>query len=208
MPALVRATLNFDRDVACHDALMVAQALRRAALSIYGPEAPPALSGHDTQGPARGHAHPYWLPWDADGDGALDHCLVILHDPTLITTITAVDHLMGPVPATVQWESAAPALARDWVSVTPWVPLRFPHAHPGAAYMEQLQAECTEHGLPGPTVIEARPVQGWRTRPGWPHSHLFWHLRFPVPVWGPFALGRGAHAGLGLFQALEDGGGA
>ena len=64
--------------------------MRLAALARYGWEmdpqtgrrvaqAPPEISGREaTGGPLRdpGHAHAFWLPEDADGDGKIDHVCV------------------------------------------------------------------------------------------------------------------------------------
>ena len=200
MTSLMLATLTFERPVPIHDALLVAQGLRRATLSLCGPDAPSSLTGHEASGPAQGHRHPYWLPCDRHHDGTISACLVLADDPQTLATIAQVTHLVGPVPAMVNWEPTTPVQASEWVSATPWVPLRFPHGPAAPAYIEQIQTECGARGLPVPQVLAARPTEGWRTRPGWPRQHILWHLQFPQPILGPFALGRGAHSGLGLFQ--------
>ena len=60
--------------------LRIGEVLRRA-LRARGPSggAPPQLSGRGPDGPLRDdpqHAHAFYLPEDADGDGAIDHLVV------------------------------------------------------------------------------------------------------------------------------------
>ena len=62
------------------DAVRVGEALRRAAMGVarrmLGEDAlPPELSGHD-QDCGNRHGHAFWLPEDADHDGAIDHLCV------------------------------------------------------------------------------------------------------------------------------------
>ena len=67
------------------ETLPVAEALRRALMSIYGRLTErngergrsPVFSGKDENGqPLGGHGHAYYLPTDEDGDGRLDHLTV------------------------------------------------------------------------------------------------------------------------------------
>ncbi len=62
------------------DALRIGEALRAAAMGrakvLLGADAlPPELSGHEQESGNR-HGHAFWLPEDADGDGAIDHLWV------------------------------------------------------------------------------------------------------------------------------------
>ena len=62
------------------DALRIGEAMRAAAMGLakrlLGADAlPPELSGHD-QASGNRHGHAFWLPEDADGDGAIDHLSV------------------------------------------------------------------------------------------------------------------------------------
>jgi CRISPR-associated protein Csb2 len=62
------------------DTLRIGEVLRRALMARC-PEGvvPPELSGRDVNGPLRGdpqHAHAFYLPEDADGDGWIDHLIV------------------------------------------------------------------------------------------------------------------------------------
>jgi CRISPR-associated protein Csb2 len=71
------------------ETLPVAEATRRALLSIYGRLTEhngvrgrsSVLSGKDQDGyPLTGHSHAYYLPTDEDGDGRLDHLTVVARD--------------------------------------------------------------------------------------------------------------------------------
>lgn len=202
---LLYASLAFPDPPVVGRALHVAAALRRATLLAYGPDAPPALSGHHQGQPARGHRHPFWLPVDADHDGRIDACWVIVPDASVLSAILRVRRLDPPWAATVTWHPAQPAAALQWASASPWVPQRFPHGSPAAAYRAQLLADCAERGWPAPTVLDAQMTPAWDHRPGWPAHHILWRVRFPTPILGPFALGRGAHMGVGLFLPQEVG---
>lgn len=70
------------------DTLRIAEIMRLAAMAKFGwtivdgkrrPNAPSVISGYGDDGkPLRhdGHAHAFWLPEDADSDGAIDHLIV------------------------------------------------------------------------------------------------------------------------------------
>jgi CRISPR-associated protein Csb2 len=65
------------------DALRLGEAMRHGVMGlakrILGADAlPPELSSHDLE-PGNRHGHAFWLPEDADGDGAIDH--VLIHAP-------------------------------------------------------------------------------------------------------------------------------
>lgn len=200
---LLYASLDFPVPPPVGQALRVATALRRAALLAHGPDAPPTLSGHSAGQPARGHRHPFWLPVDANQDGWVDGCWVIVPDTTVLSQILRVNHLDSPLSAVVTWQPAQPMAAMQWASHSPWVPQRFPHGSAPAAYRDQLAADCAERGWPAPTVLDAQMTPAWEHRPGWPAQHVLWRIRFPTPILGPFALGRGAHIGVGLFLPQE-----
>lgn len=70
------------------DAVRVGEAMRRAVMSqsnraLRGKPLPSELSGHGLDDDNR-HSHAFWLPDDADQDGAIDHLLV--HVPAGFTT--------------------------------------------------------------------------------------------------------------------------
>ncbi len=70
------------------DTVRIAEIMRLAAMAKFGwtivdgkrrPSAPPVISGYGDDGkPLRDdrHAHAFWLPEDADGDGEIDHVTV------------------------------------------------------------------------------------------------------------------------------------
>lgn len=83
--AMVRHAAQFAlsgaEPVSVRQTLVVAEALRRAAMSKYGNlgggGASEVLAGKDAEGkPLRGNRHAHWVPVDADGDGLLDTALV------------------------------------------------------------------------------------------------------------------------------------
>jgi hypothetical protein len=108
--------------------------------------------------------------------------------------------------------------AREWISVTPFVPPRH-YRHGRGALAEwltnELIRECSNHGLPAPESV--RPMgRAWlqggrsfrwmefrRNRKGDPSRVGYgFQLKFAEPVSGPFALGYGCHFGLGQFCAV------
>lgn len=70
------------------DTVKIAEIMRLAAMAKFGwtivdgkrrPNAPSVISGYGDDGrPSRhgGHAHAFWLPEDADGDGEIDHIVI------------------------------------------------------------------------------------------------------------------------------------
>lgn len=70
------------------DTVKIAEIMRLAAMAKFGwtmidgkrrPKAPSVISGYgDDNKPLRddGHAHAFWLPEDADGDGEIDHIVI------------------------------------------------------------------------------------------------------------------------------------
>jgi len=182
------------------------------------------FSGKGKDGkPLEGHRHAFYLPYDEDGDGRLDHLIVYSAAPFDSEELKAIDSLRSV------WQPNArpdvncvlvrlsPALdtqASQWVSATPFVTSR--HYRKGrGTYVEWLNneviKECSFHGLPKPVNIEwipstihtAHPVR-WmefqRNRKGRTSFRGYGCLlAFDESVIGPFALGAGCHYGLGLF---------
>ena len=74
------------------DTVKIAEIMRAATMSKFGHEivdgkkrynAPPVISGRGEDGKPLGddhHGHAFWLPEDADGDGAIDHIVVYAAD--------------------------------------------------------------------------------------------------------------------------------
>jgi CRISPR-associated protein Csb2 len=137
------------------DTLPVAEAARRALMSIFGRLTEvngvrgrsPILAGKDAFGtPLSGHRHAYFLPTDEDADGRLDHLTVYAAEGFGPNELRALErlHLINrhsPHPlrvlllatssadlATLKARSPRSPLARSnvWVSATPYVVTRHP----------------------------------------------------------------------------------
>ena len=84
LPTIARYVLAGKPRPSILDAVRIAELMRLAAMSKWGwkdktPLAPALISGRDENGaPLRTaeHAHAFWLPEDADGDGRIDHIVV------------------------------------------------------------------------------------------------------------------------------------
>ena len=171
---------------------------------------------------AQGHQHAYFLPYDADGDGRIDHLLVRAQRGFVPSEQRALDE------CSAIWQSnGKPELrlaltrlsfeqvpvARRWRSATPFIAPR--HYRRGRGALDQwlvveLLRECEHHGLPKPCLVEPLADTGGRLPLRWfefmrsrrgdrPHSGFGFSITFEEPVAGPFALGYAAHFGLGLF---------
>ena len=168
------------------DAVRVGEALRRAAMGVakrlYGADALPAeLSGHDQESGNR-HGHAFWLPEDADHDGAIDHLCV--HAPqgfgrNAMAVLTALQSLrLGEAePLRLMLEGIGPSALFDgvaeglrsatvWRSVTPYLHpwhLKKPEQRSPAALLEalarQLNREWAARGdaLPGIDSVDILP---------------------------------------------------
>ena len=236
MPDTVRLRLTGDRLPLRHRAPEVAERARRATLGrarqLYGANGIPAvLSGHDAGGPRLGHAHAFWLPEDADGDGRIDHHLTV-HVPAMdgaaLAALLAADvavlgrheswrahwHWIGRSGDRDAPPGALLGPAAAWTSLTPYVGPW--HEKPRFSQADMLRRECRERGLPPPLAIDdaggdarERAVPRWRWRRSAPPGTgkgTRWRLVFGTPIPGPLALGYGCHFGLGLFGAERDNG--
>lgn len=155
------------------DTVRIGEALRAAAMGmakrLLGPESlPPELSGHD-QDSGNCHGHAFWLPEDADDDGAIDHLLV--HAPQgfggdAIRVLTALQTLRRDAgePLRLMLEgigtspmfdgvSAYARSAKVWRSVTPYLHpwhLKKPEQRSAGAVLsavtEQLRREWALRG--------------------------------------------------------------
>jgi CRISPR-associated protein Csb2 len=186
------------------------------------------FSGKDDLGePLKGHRHSFYLSLDTDNDGKIDHLLVASKDPFDPLEKASLDRLRSVwqsdgkpdilfVP--LQWGEVQ-KLAGNKPSVrfrseTPFVPTR--HHRKGRGdfgiwLAGEVMREAKNMGLPEPIIV--RPLARSRKR----GRDLYWlefrrsrkgtqeaigygfELEFAEPVYGPFALGYGAHFGLGLF---------
>jgi CRISPR-associated protein Csb2 len=185
------------------------------------------FSGKDSNGkPAKGHRHSYFLPMDRDRDGRIDHILVVCKDPFSEKERVALDRLQSIwqrdgkpdircIP--IRWGRLGELFrpVTQMMSVTPFVPPR--HYRRGRGpwtdwLFEQVRQEAANHGLPIPREIKLAPslatrrkeyrwIQFRRNRGGDPIRQGYgFVLKFSEAINGPFALGYGAHFGLGQFS--------
>ena len=233
IPDTVRLRLTGSRLPPLRQSSEVAERARRAALGrarlLYGADGvPPALSGHDAEGPGRAHRHAFWLPEDADGDGMIDHLTVYAPamDGVSLAALLAAD--IGIRSRRESWRAAwhwigssadsdAPGpllgMAAAWVPLTPYVGPW--HEKPRFSHADMIRRECRERGLPPLLAVEAagdgadrHATPRWRWRRSTPPGDgkgTLWRLVFDAPATGPLALGYGCHFGLGLFR--PEGGG-
>lgn len=173
------------------DALKIGESLRFGAmrkaddLSPVEGAVPPVLSGHEMPKNNR-HAHAFYLPLDADGDGRIDRLVVHAEaglDRQALEALSALRSLW--VSEGSRWRVLLerfgvreefedhPYLmrSRSWRSVTPYL-------HPwyrkrGFMHEDQLQRECRERGLPEPEVEPIKAIEdgGRMLRPV--HFHRF-----------------------------------
>jgi CRISPR-associated protein Csb2 len=232
----VQATYRLDSRVLplVTDTVSVAERCRRYLMGTHRrlqggdpSRVSPTFSGKGRDGrPARGHQHAYFLPFDQDGDGRIDHLIVFAaggFDSSELATLDrfrrihgskglpeihlALTSLSSPKHDAGEWMSSR------WRSATPFIPPR--HYRRGRGPLEkwiedELKRECANHGLPEPKVrawlteTSHAPPKRWfefkRSRKGErPRSGYGFSISFGEPVKGPFAVGYGAHFGLGLF---------
>ena len=161
------------------DAVRIGEALRRAAMGmakrLLGAESlPPELSGHDLE-PNNRHGHAFWLPEDADSDGAIDHLLIHASQgfgTDAIRVLTALQTIVrdGADPLRLMLEGVGPgerfegisAYARSakiWRSATPylhpWHLKKQERRSPAAtldAITEQLHRELSLRGNDLPRI--------------------------------------------------------
>lgn len=215
-------------------ALRIGELMRMALMSrakqVFGEDSIPSVfSGHSLPKGNR-HRHAFYLPWDANGDGFIDHLL--LHTPDGMDeeqqrVVAQLNRLWsrdggewGLVLESLGHIEAGGLLTRKstrWQSITPY--LHPWHVKKRFSIEDQLRRECRERGLPEPMILEPfnevdvghqkrRPIhfQRYRNRRGLNQPDRLgslWRLTFPEPVRGPMALGFGCHFGLGLFAPSQ-----
>ena len=198
----VRFVLTGDRPPPLAQAPEVGERARRAALGqarrLYGPDhIPIMLSGHDRDGPVRGHRHAFWLSEDEDGDGLVDHITVhvpAMDDATLAALLTVSISVSSPEEswrAERQWSGRsgdfgdrddrgdpdAPGRlfgsAHAWSSITPYVGPW--HQKPRLTQPDMLRRECGLRGLP--PLAEVVPLDGGARR----RPEVRWRWRGSTP---------------------------
>lgn len=182
------------------------------------------FSGKDSAGnPLRGHRHLHILPQDRDGDGRIEHVLVLSTEALAGSELLALDRAdslwqRGGRPdvrlVPVQWGRLDDLQASTSVlrSATPFVPTR--HFRRGRGRYEEwlvseLRRALEQHGLPEPVRIRTLPELELR------HGRVRWsqftlarkedtrrrghgfEIELARPVLAPCAVGYGAHFGLG-----------
>lgn len=237
-PNLARFVLDsavFPRIERC---VAVGEKLRAALLSRLGDESvAPSLVGKDAdKNPLKGHQHAFFLP-ESDDDGRIRRISVYapggfepdavealrslralynLTSKPAFTTLVALRRVEGaPGPADLPDFGAS----REWVSLTPFIPPRFPKRRGGRwvdTPDEQVRRLCCEllggrgeHVEPTEVevVIEEERARDFRTflrtregkdGPARPAPCSF-RVIFPRALHGPLIVGHGAHFGLGRF---------
>jgi len=185
------------------------------------------FSGKNADGtPLMGaHEHLYYLPLDRNGDGRIDHLLVVGKIPLDATEALALDRLnpcrqyavghdIRFVPVKFGTREELVGKSKEVTSVTPFVPTRYwrkGRADFNEWLVSNVKRECSSHGLPEPIVV--RPVElldTGRTRKRWieflrsrrkdtPRPGFGFDLVFAEEVPSTFSIGYGAHFGLGIF---------
>ena len=235
-------------------ALPQAELIHKALVSCAGRDRAPVpgeISGCDESRKALiGHRHAHVLPLDLDQDGHLDHVLLwapmgfgpkALHAIRSLRRTFTKGHPEGLLLA-LAGQGMRDALgempeglgailggAREWASLTPFVPSRFVKKQGPNSPEGQVRAELAHRGLPAPeqVIILAYPGPGdlpdqqaahfrhfirrrthatpLKATPPQPPQDLGWFVQitFAKPLQGPLCLGYGAHFGLGLFVAHE-----
>ncbi len=113
------------------DTIRIGELMRRAALAKFGwrvdvatarsiPKAPREISGRDEDGkPLKDpfHAHAFWLPEDADGDGWIDHVSVFVASgmsPEIRVALDRITRLWLPPKQRRKDDAAEPSGVMEW----------------------------------------------------------------------------------------------
>lgn len=203
-------------------------AVRRALMALArdqgkgGWSIPRLFSGHEQDGspssPDGRHEHVFLAADDADGDGYFDRILVLApwlcdrsteprtHERKFFQRVLeAFRWLSIPRLGRVQLarelaplQDAGPLQqGKEWESVTAyWSTRHLKRGQEIGDIERDVLLECKRRGFPEPTVKILEYKQG--PKGGRPLAML--RLRFATVISGPLLLGRGSHAGYGLFK--------
>ena len=187
------------------------------------------FSGKDLLGnPLKNHQHAFYWPCDLDGDGKIDHVKVIAPRAITLGERAAFEALkkiwsggrdLGKLILLHALPLAQQEDALVVESATPVVFGRHYKPHAGS-FDEWLIAEvrrsCAEVGISEPATVEFVPLLPCRDgapirwsefvcqRKGERPTHGYgFRLTFSQPVKVPFAIGKMAHFGLGLFTTKK-----
>jgi CRISPR-associated protein Csb2 len=240
-PAVARYEIQAPVRESITKALSLGERLHAALCSRSN--AAPVFSGKRDDQPLDGHEHAFHLP-ECDHRGLLVRVTVFARmgfDSAAVEALRSLREtwsrrspgmkllLLGLGPATEFASVPALGESREWISLTPFVPVR--HIQRSRTGKPRVEAETglvrgspehdllrllNENGFPAPAAIEpldALQLPGRRLR--WANfqrerrsgdgaaiatrSGFGFRLSFDQPVRGPLALGYGAHFGLGLF---------
>lgn len=210
-------------------ALTIGNAMRKAALSKImrrHKQVPSSISGHERDGRPlqRNHDHAFWIPFDSDQDGLIDHLVIYLNGGFDHTTREALGRITkiydgSSVNLNVRLvdfftkkdmkECTLFGSGTRWVSATPYfMPW---HAKKNFGLEAQLKKECKKRGygpvsianyemtVAGRHVPELLFVNNNADRKPINKTGKSVALKFSKNVRGPIALGFGCHFGLGMF---------
>jgi CRISPR-associated protein Csb2 len=151
-PQVIRFALDSSVLPLVTKTLPVAEATRRALMSLYGRLTEQngvrgcsnVLSGKDANGtPCEGHAHAYYLPTDEDDDGRIDHLTIVATAGFGPGEMRAMDalreiHVAGPEDASHplrvlllgfgrldEFQPAPIRPSQVWLSATPYIATRY-----------------------------------------------------------------------------------
>lgn len=172
--------------------LHLAELMRSALMSKLGDRCPPEISGRDDAAPLRStseHAHAFFLPEDADGDGFIDHLLIYCATGFTRQSRQAMDVLSrlwtggtGDLHGNREWRIALELFSRpadlrtsvlvgssrQWISATPYMKPRYDRKAPRnseeriESYKKQILSEWRVR-FPGkliPVVETLHPNEG------------------------------------------------
>lgn len=209
--------------------LAVGSAMRKAALSRIThrhKQAPTSISGHENDGSPlqRNHDHAFWLPYDSDHDGLIDHIAVYVNGGfdhmtkealsriTRVCDGSSVDLSVRLVGFFVRKNMKGCTLFNSgikWVSTTPYfMPW---HIKKSFGLNAQLKKECEIRGYGPVSIADYEIMAGRRHIPTVLFANSYASrkpinktgeaisLKFNKSVRGPIALGFGCHFGLGMF---------
>jgi CRISPR-associated protein Csb2 len=164
------------------DTVYFGEIVRRYLQGIFGKQnqdvSSPRFSGKEPDGtPLTGHQHAFYLPLDEDGDGKLDHLLIVMPPDMSVSELRALNSLSrihGPSGTDLMLvledirsfeNEQLTRPASRWRSITPFVATRHykergANRDKGQFAFEQLpemnlREEIANRGLPAPTRITA-----------------------------------------------------
>ncbi len=176
--------------VSIRQTIVVAEAMRAAAMSQYGSAhgrgVSEMLAGKDTEGtPLVGNRHAHWLPLDLDGDRLLDTVLVWAPDPgglgeQEVAALGAIrrlrlhggDGLGGERSLAVGFEASgeladldlggAVGSAARWTTATPFLPQRHRKGEPMDDFLADcVRRELSTRGVDIPFILEPDRRTSW-----------------------------------------------